>query len=135
MAHGSNGHPGASDLDLVALASPEQKAAVSKLREALETSSLPFRVDLFIWDEVPETFRDPIREKHVVLQESEKKEKGQIRGTEERMNWVNSTVGEFCPFAYGKSLPEKTEKKEVFQFMDRTESLVSITLHILLIVE
>jgi len=100
-----------SDLDLVAFALPEQKAAVSKLREALEASSLPFRVDLFIWDEVPETFRGPIKETHVVLQESEKEEKSQNRGTEERMNWVNSTVGEFCPFAYGKSLPEKNREE------------------------
>ena len=101
----------ASDLDLVAFASPEQKAAISKLREALETSSLPFRVDLFIWDAVPETFRESIKEKHLVLQEPEKEEVGQIRDTEERMNWVNSTVGEFCPFAYGKSLPEKNREE------------------------
>ena len=66
-----------SDLDLVAFASLKQKAAVSKLREALEASSLPFRVDLFIWDEVPETFRGPIKETHVVLQESEKEALGQ----------------------------------------------------------
>ena len=50
-----------SDLDLVAFARPEQSAQVAELREAFEESSLPFRVDLFVWDEVPESFRDVVR--------------------------------------------------------------------------
>ena len=40
--------------DLVVFATPEQNRRVSDLREAFEESSLPFRVDLFVWDEVPE---------------------------------------------------------------------------------
>ena len=60
-----------SDLDLVAFASCEQKAAVFNLREALEESSLPFPVDLFIWDELPESFRKRIEAEHVVLVEKE----------------------------------------------------------------
>ena len=57
-----------SDLDLVAFASGEQREAVFNLREALEESSLPFSVDLFIWDELPESFRKRIEAEHVVLQ-------------------------------------------------------------------
>ena len=56
-----------SDLDLVAFARPEQSAQVADLREAFEESNLPFRVDLFMWDEVPEGFRARIEAEHVVL--------------------------------------------------------------------
>ena len=56
-----------SDLDLVVFATPEQSGRVSDLREALEESSLPFRVDLFVWDTVPEQFRKHIKRDHVVL--------------------------------------------------------------------
>ena len=48
----------ASDLDLVVFARPEQRAQVAELREAFEESDLPFPVDLFVWDEVPESFRE-----------------------------------------------------------------------------
>ena len=58
----------ASDLDMVAFAGPEQAFAIAELREALEESSLPFRIDLFVWDQVPENFRKVIREKYVVVQ-------------------------------------------------------------------
>lgn len=60
----------ASDLDLVVFSPPELAGQVSRLREALEESSLPFRVDLFIWDEVPERFRRAIEQEHVALSES-----------------------------------------------------------------
>ncbi len=56
-----------SDIDMVVFATPEQKRAVSDLREALEESSLPFRVDLFVWDDVPGSFRKQIERDHVVL--------------------------------------------------------------------
>jgi type I restriction enzyme S subunit len=58
-----------SDLDMVAFATPEQKQAVYDLKEAFEESDLPFRVDLFIWDEVPEQFHRNIEAERVVLQE------------------------------------------------------------------
>ena len=57
----------ASDLDMVVFASPQQARAVSELRESFEESNLPFRVDLFIWDKVPESFRKQIEGEHVVL--------------------------------------------------------------------
>ncbi len=56
-----------SDLDLVVFATPEQSHKISDLREALEESNLPFRVDLFVWDEVPEQFHREIKRDHVVL--------------------------------------------------------------------
>ena len=56
----------ASDLDMVVFATPEQAREVSELRESFEESNLPFRVDLFIWDEVPESFREQIERKHVL---------------------------------------------------------------------
>ena len=49
-----------SDLDLVAFATASESRAVGDLREAFEDSNLPFRVDLFVWDEIPESFRKNI---------------------------------------------------------------------------
>ena len=67
-----------SDLDLVVFAKSEQERRVSDLREAFEESSLPFRVDLFVWDSVPEQFHKQIEADHVVL--AEKKERGVADG-------------------------------------------------------
>ena len=58
-----------SDLDLVVFAKPKQERRVSDLREAFEESNLAFRVDLFVWDEVPEQFRKQIEAEHMVLVE------------------------------------------------------------------
>jgi hypothetical protein len=55
---------------MVVFSKPEQERQVFTLREALEESSLPFRVDLFVWDEVPETFKAAIKDAHVALTES-----------------------------------------------------------------
>lgn len=56
-----------SDLDIVVFARSGQKRQVGDLREALEQSDLPFRVDLFVWDDVPEGFRKKIESDHVTL--------------------------------------------------------------------
>ena len=64
-------HP-ASDLDLVAFAKPEWVARVAELREAFDESNLPFRVDLFVWDDVPESFRKRIKTEHIVLARRER---------------------------------------------------------------
>ncbi len=56
-----------SDLDLAAFASPQQKRQVSALREAFEQSNLPFRVELFVWDELPQEFRQTIAAEHQIL--------------------------------------------------------------------
>ena len=50
-------------------AAPDQQADVSALRESCEESNLPFRVDLFVWDEVPEPFRKNIEAERVVILE------------------------------------------------------------------
>ena len=86
-----------SDLDMVVFATPEQDRQVSGLREAFEESSLPFRVDLFVWDSVPEQFRKRIEVEHVVLVE---KEEQSAKG-----GWKTVTLGEFASFTYGKGLP------------------------------
>ena len=78
-----------SDLDLVAFASSEQKDAVFNLREALEESSLPFPVDLFIWDELSESFRKRIEAEHVVL--VEKEESGMVGD-----GWGALRLGDVC---------------------------------------
>ena len=60
-----------SDLDIVAFASPAQAAQVSLLREAFEESNLPFTVDFFVWDTVPEKFRENIQREYIELQSGE----------------------------------------------------------------
>ena len=54
-------------------AAPEQERRVSELREAFEESNLPFRVDLFVWDSVPEQFHKQIEADHVVLVERQER--------------------------------------------------------------
>lgn len=56
-----------SDLDLVAFTSPEQKNNIAQLREAFEDSILPFRVDLFEWNTIPEEFKKNIKENKVII--------------------------------------------------------------------
>ena len=63
-----------SDLDMVVFSALEQNGRVSDLREAFEESNLPFRVDLFVWDAVPEQFRKQIKRDHVVLVEREERD-------------------------------------------------------------
>ncbi len=57
-----------SDLDLVAFVRQEQSAKAYALREALEESDLPIRVDLSLWDDLSESFREQIRRGFAVLQ-------------------------------------------------------------------
>ena len=57
-----------SDLDLVIFASPKESTSVYELREAFDVGYLPFRVELFIWDELPEQFHRNIKQNRVVLQ-------------------------------------------------------------------
>jgi type I restriction enzyme S subunit len=54
-----------SDLDMVVFAKPEQKLQVMDLKDAFAESSLPFRVDLFVWGELPEKFQIRIEQEHV----------------------------------------------------------------------
>jgi len=59
-----------SDLDMVVFTTPEQSLAAGSLKEAFEESSLPFRVDLFVWDEVPKEFHKNIKENSRVIVEA-----------------------------------------------------------------
>lgn len=63
-----------SDLDLVAFIPKEQELKLSLLKEALEESSLPFRIDLHNWHELPETFHKKIENSFVVVQDDVKEE-------------------------------------------------------------
>ncbi len=56
-----------SDLDLVVFAREDQRIAVGELRDALAESDLPFKVDLHIWDDLPETFHRQIEACYVEL--------------------------------------------------------------------
>lgn len=68
-----------SDLDLVAFTLPSQSPLVSELKEAFaESSDIPFLVDLHVWDEIPERFRDIIRKEYVVLQRAEERTGGNV---------------------------------------------------------
>lgn len=56
-----------SDLDLVVFTTPAQRLHVSELKDALDESNIPFRVDLHVWDEIPERFREIIMNEHQVM--------------------------------------------------------------------
>lgn len=56
-----------SDLDLVAFATPSQAASISVLKEALEESNLPFKVDLLVWNNIPKSFQENIESHYVIL--------------------------------------------------------------------
>lgn len=55
-----------SDLDLC-LRGPMDRAALSALRETLVESDLPWRVDLVLWDDLDEGFRQIVARDGVVL--------------------------------------------------------------------
>ena len=75
-----------SDLDLVVFSTPEQVPRIADLREAFEESDLPFRVDLFVWDDVPASFRERIAAEHAVL----------VGPDHSRGEWLDGTLAEGC---------------------------------------
>ena len=93
----------ASDLDLVTFASAGQNEAISRLREAFDQSPLPFRVDLFVWDNVPEEFRKNIEEAQVVVQ----KEKTGCKLPE---GWETVTVAEISEVIGGGTPSSKVDE-------------------------
>lgn len=57
-----------SDLDLLLRGdAPVPPLVLGDLREALDDSNLPFRVDLVDWHRIDDAFRGIIQEKHEVL--------------------------------------------------------------------
>ncbi len=84
-----------SDLDLVAHVGKEARGQICALREAFEESSLPFRVDLFVWDDVPVEFHAQIESGYFVIQA---KNKSSI--------CVKTTLGQVLNFRRGHDLPK-----------------------------
>ena len=91
----------ASDLDLVAFADPEQRRQVADLREAFEESDLPFRVDLLVWDEIPEAFQEEIDAEHAAL----------VEWTPGGQSWC--TLGDLAHITMGQSPPGETVNGKV----------------------
>ncbi len=90
-----------SDLDLVAFSTPAQGPQVAELKDALAESNLPFPVDLHVWDDVPERFREIIRKEYVVVQEAKQPE-----GGSNMAGWKDITLGDFVALQRGHDLTE-----------------------------
>ncbi len=88
-----------SDLDLVVFATRAHRGRIGDLREAFEESDLPFRVDLFVWDDVPASFRTRIAAEHVPL----------TRPTRPSCpdGWVQSRLGDVIVLKRGYDLPKR----------------------------
>ncbi|MGL1890191.1 MAG: nucleotidyltransferase domain-containing protein [Spirochaetaceae bacterium] len=54
-----------SDLDMVVFTNNNDN--VFNLRESLQESDITFRVDLFIWADLPKEFQDNIKKNHIEL--------------------------------------------------------------------
>lgn len=59
-------HP-SSDLDLVAFVQPSNDPRLGAFREALEESSLPMRVEVQVWDDLPSNFQQEIERSAIRL--------------------------------------------------------------------
>lgn len=84
-----------SDVDLVVFVDKEQEHSFSLLKEALEESSLPFRVDVHNWYDLPETFHKNIQSSYVEIQTNKK----QTMSSE----WKTYKLGDLGSLARGKS--------------------------------
>ena len=87
-----------SDLDIVVFATSDQAGRVGALREAFEESNLPFRVDLFVWDALPESFRHQIEAEHVLVRQQEKQ-----YATD---GWREAKLGDVIELKRGYDLPK-----------------------------
>lgn len=81
-----------SDLDLVAFTIPAQRAQVADLKDALAESNLPFLVDLHVWDDVLDRFREIIRKEYVVVQEAKEPEEKPVMPSE----WRSVPFSQLC---------------------------------------
>ena len=75
------------DFNLVVFATHEQNSQVGTLREAFEESDLPFRVNLSVWEDVSEAFREQIVSEHMVFV-------GKGECNHSNLKWPVSTIGE-----------------------------------------
>ena len=109
-----------SDLDMVAFVSTKQHTQFYNLKEAFEESDLPFKVDFFIWDEVPEQFHKNIKSKYVVLQEK----------PEVQSDWVEASLGDFVDHQKGfifKSKDYQDEGELIVRVSDFTDRSIDVT--------
>ncbi len=96
-----------SDLDLVVFAAPEQRPQVGDLREAFEESNLPFRVDLFVWNDLPKANRKRIEANHVVLVDRIRPDTADL--------WHNVQLGHLVDIYDGPdATPKKTANGPIF---------------------
>ena len=63
---GGNAHSG-SDLDLAIKDLGENSLTIPMIRAVLDESTLPFRVDLHVFDWLPKRFQEEIQKKYVVF--------------------------------------------------------------------
>ena len=96
-----------SDLDLVVFAKPEQQRQVGDLREAFDESTLPFRVDLFVWDEVSDSVRRRIESERVALVDR--------LVCDGHKDWRNSHWGELVTLEYGRALRDYHKAEGLFR--------------------
>lgn len=87
-----------SRLDIAVLgASNVNPYALTDLRAAFQRSCLPFSVNVADWDTMPDELREAIGRRYLVLQSSASPPDG----------WRTTTLGEFAPLTYGRSLPAR----------------------------
>ena len=99
-----------SDLDLAVFdCTPTE---IYHLKEELEESDLLVSVDVMDWESIPESFRENIREKYVVVQE-------EARFPE---NWRKTTIGEITRL--NRNSVDKNYNFELIQYLD-TGSITS----------
>lgn len=55
-----------SDLDMVVFGNVKKQ--IQSLREDFDESRLPFRVDIFAWNQIPEQFRENIKQTYYIVQ-------------------------------------------------------------------
>lgn len=61
-----------SDLDLAIVDYGQQESDYLELKEALQDSSIPFLIDIFELDQLPESFQKQIKSNYVVLYNGQK---------------------------------------------------------------
>lgn len=67
-----------SDLDPAVFADPQQQQQIALIKDAFDESDLPFRVNLFAWYEMPESFHKTIAIDHAVLQQEPGHQSGTV---------------------------------------------------------
>ena len=94
-----------SDLDLAVFGCDSTE--IHDLKEALEESDLLISVDVMDWESIPESFRENIRGKYVVLQEKQELE-----------GWQEVNFGDIASFKTGQR-PSRTGKRSGSGFKTR----------------